>query len=348
MLQMPGEAEQKSHVFLVHSGENYPQVAHRLEKQELIHSARVFRWYVRWHSFFHKNGRLPLLRGEYVLHPRMSLADIVHRLKNGSTIINKLTIPEGNNKFQIAEELEAQSLGSKKEFLKWVEDRDFIREMKLPTFGRGNSPPSSLEGYLYPDTYFVEKNMPEKELVRTMVKRFKEVYSSVREDMEKSPTRKRFQLSEHELIILASIVEKETGAGFERPLIAGVFYNRLRKKMRLESDPTVIYGMWERDKFFKGNIRRKDLRRANPYNTYTIAGLPKGPVSNPGINALRAVLYPKPSEYLFFVSRNDGTHVFSKKYSDHKKAVFRLQKRYRARKGKSWRDLPKELRVQNK
>ena len=189
--------------------------------------------------------------------------------------------------------------------------------------------------------------MSEKELIRAMVNRFKEVYSSIKEDIRKSPAKKEFQLNDHELIILASVVEKETGAGFERPLIAGVFYNRLRKKMRLESDPTVIYGMWERDKFFKGNIRRKDIRNATPYNTYTIRALPKGPITSPGINALRAVLYPKASEYLFFVSRNDGTHVFSKKYADHKKAVFRLQKRTEARKEKSWRDLPKELRVKN-
>jgi UPF0755 protein len=143
-------------------------------------------------------------------------------------------------------------------------------------------------------------------------------------------------LNKHQVIILASVVEKETGAKFERPAIAGVFTNRLKKRMRLESDPTTIYGIWSR---YKGNIRKSDLLEVTPYNTYKIPALPIGPISNPSIEAIEAVLNPSEHEFLFFVSKNDGTHVFSKSYKDHAAAVDSFQKNNQARKGKSWRDL---------
>jgi UPF0755 protein len=130
-----------------------------------------------------------------------------------------------------------------------------------------------------------------------------------------------------ELITLASIVEKETGLAEERPTIASVFLNRLKKGMRLESDPTVIYGI----KDFDGNLTRKDLNRATPYNTYIIRGLPPGPIANPGLEAIRAVLYPAQTDYLYFVSRNDGSHHFSKTLSEHNKAVQIYQKRGKRR-----------------
>ncbi len=180
-----------------------------------------------------------------------------------------------------------------------------------------------------------------------MVRRFNEVYSELSEKQATSKAIKAAGLSSHETVILASIVEKETGAAFERPLIASVFYNRLHKRMRLQSDPTTIYGMWNRDGYFRGNIRRKDLTEPTPYNTYKTPRLPIGPIANPGKNALLAILSPKQSKYLFFVSRNDGTHVFTRNYHDHQKAVNQLQKNPQARRGKSWRDLPEQYKVKN-
>ena len=132
-------------------------------------------------------------------------------------------------------------------------------------------------------------------------------------------------MTRKEIVILASIIEKETGLSSERELISSVFHNRLQKNMRLETDPTIIYGILDRTKTLTKNIRKKDIRRKDDYNTYTFKGFPKGPISNPGKKALIASLTPKKSDYLFFVSRNDGSHVFSKTYSEHVKAVARYQ-----------------------
>jgi UPF0755 protein len=143
-------------------------------------------------------------------------------------------------------------------------------------------------------------------------------------------------LSAHEVVVLASVVEKETGAKEERPQIASVFTNRLRKRMRLESDPTTIYGMWER---YTGNIRKDDLLQLTPYNTYKIPALPLGPIANPSFEAIQAVMAPATTEYLFFVSKNDGTHQFTTNYADHQRAVDEWQRNRSNRAGKSWRQL---------
>jgi UPF0755 protein len=134
------------------------------------------------------------------------------------------------------------------------------------------------------------------------------------------------------------MIEKETGAPEERPLISSVFHNRLEKKMRLQSDPTTIYGIWDR---YQGNLHKADLLERNEYNTYQIPGLPIGPISNPGKEALEAALYPAKSPFLYFVSHNDGTHEFTSPYQDHQAAVRRFQLDPKAKSGKSWRDLAK-------
>jgi UPF0755 protein len=135
------------------------------------------------------------------------------------------------------------------------------------------------------------------------------------------------------------MIEKETGATFERPVISSVFQNRLRKRMRLQSDPTILYGIMEEDGVWKKNIRKKDIQRKTAYNTYRVNGLPKGPIANPGRGSLLAVLEPESTDFLYFVSRNDGTHYFSKTYKEHQKAVRDYQLNRKARQGKSWRDL---------
>jgi UPF0755 protein len=154
-----------------------------------------------------------------------------------------------------------------------------------------------------------------------------------------------FHFTPHQVITLASIVEKETGAADERPLVASIFVNRLRKHMRLQTDPTVIYGIWLANGSWDGKIHRSDLDTPNDYNTYQMDGLPPGPIASPGLNAIKSVLNPANSEYLYFVSKNDGTHVFSKDYSTHQKAVQTTQLDPKAREGKSWRNLPAEKRA---
>ena len=178
----------------------------------------------------------------------------------------------------------------------------------------------SLEGYLFPETYRLARGLSAREVVTTLVHQFHEAWEEI------APQAEANGMSMREIVILASIIEKETGTAEERPRIASVFLNRLRRGMRLESDPTVIYGIPD----FDGNLRRRDLEnRGNPYNTYRIRGLPPGPIANPGADALRAVLHPEDTDYLYFVSRNDGTHWFSTTYSEHVNAVNRYQKRRR-------------------
>jgi UPF0755 protein len=178
----------------------------------------------------------------------------------------------------------------------------------------------SLEGYLFPDTYFVSRDMAPRQIIDLMVKRFWEVYHDLVEH-------RQVEMPLRDVVTLASIVEKETGLPEERPVIASVFLNRLKRKMRLESDPTVIYGI----KDFDGNLKKKDLDLPGPYNTYCHFGLPPGPIANPGRESLRAVLTPAETEYLYFVSKNDGSHHFSATLSEHNRAVARYQKRRQSR-----------------
>ena len=193
--------------------------------------------------------------------------------------------------------------------------------------------PPSLEGYLFPDTYHFVKRASTREIIWAMYDNFKRNFNgSIAEEA------RRQGFTRHQFVTLASIVEKETGSPSDRALISSVFRNRLAKKMRLESDPTTIYGMWER---YTGNIRRSDLREMTPYNTYMVSGLPLGPIANPGRAAFKATLHPAQTRYLFFVSRNDGTTHFSETFREHGKAVQQYQKTPRERAGKSWRDLHK-------
>jgi UPF0755 protein len=222
--------------------------------------------------------------------------------------MHSITIPEGYSLKQIADLLEESGLIKGDEFLSKTEDPDTTVRyaLKSPT----------LEGYLYPDTYHFAKGQSASVLIDLMVSRFRQVTTPFME-------RVRFVgLTLHEVITLASIVEKETGRPEERPVIASVFLNRLMKGMRLESDPTVIYGI--RD--FNGNLTREHLSKSTPYNTYRISGLPPGPIANPGLESIKAVLYPAGTDYLFFVSRNDGTHHFSRTYQEHQTAVEMYQK----------------------
>jgi UPF0755 protein len=175
--------------------------------------------------------------------------------------------------------------------------------------------------------------MTQEEILKAMVKRFQSAWGP--NDEQKA---RELGLTRDQVITLASIVEKETGAPEERPIIAGVFHNRLAKKMRLQSDPTTIYGIWSK---YKGNLHKSDLLDPTPYNTYTVPALPAGPISNPGAEAIRATLNPAVHHYLYFVSKNDGTHIFTGTYEDHSKAVTQFQIDRKAREGKSWRDLKK-------
>jgi UPF0755 protein len=303
--------------FQVKPGEGFSSINGRLGREELISNTRIF------HRYAQINGQMTKFKaGNYIIKSGSNLIDVVNILTSGAGITETVTIPEGKNLFEIADILEKSEITKKDEFIAIAKDMDFAAELGIPA--------ERLEGYLYPDTYHFAKNTPAKEIAKKMVSTF----NAKTKDVDFSTA----NLSKHEIVIMASLVEKETGASFERPRISGVFHNRLKKRMRIQSDPTTIYGIWER---YNGNLRKSDLLDKTPYNTYKISGLPVGPIANPGIEAIQAAIQPEEHSFLYFVSKNDGTHVFSTNLKDHNSAVDYWQKNSRNRKGRSWRDLNK-------
>ncbi|MBU0479606.1 MAG: endolytic transglycosylase MltG [Proteobacteria bacterium] len=265
-------------------------------------------------GFMGVTGRLRA--GEYIFKGGQNPYQVLRLLHQGSMVQRALTIPEGATLQQIAAILDHGGWVKKNQFLKLCKSREFISGLDLSV--------DSLEGYLFPDTYFFERGgvSPEK-IITTMVLRMREILSEIREEHDNL---NGFDL--HKLLTLASIVEKETAQPDERPLIARVFLNRLKKGMKLQTDPTVIYGIEN----FNGNLTRSDLQTPTPYNTYLFKGLPPGPIGNPGKAAILSVLNPAQGAYYYFVSKNDGSHYFSKTLSEHNQAVARFQKRLYSRK----------------
>ena len=251
-----------------------------------------------------------LQAGEYLFSPGQTPDQILRVLAAGSTVRWSVTIPEGANIYQLADILAEGGWGERDLFLELVRDPDIL--------ARHGVRAASLEGYLFPDTYQLLRGQNPREIIGLMVERGRQVRQELGDLRDNA-----LGLSPHEVLTLASIVEKETAAPEERPLIAQVFLNRLQQSMRLQTDPTVIYGLAD----FDGNLTRKDLETPSPYNTYLINGLPPGPIANPGRAAPAAVLHPASESYLYFVSKNDGTHYFSRDLAEHNRAVLKYQKR---------------------
>jgi len=252
-----------------------------------------------------------LRAGEYELTGSMTLDDIVTKLAKGDVVRRTITFPEGSD-LQTMARLAAAGGIVLEDFLKAARDPAPIRDLDPAA--------TDLEGYLFPDTYDLTKRPdPAADLVTRMVKRFREVIT---------PELPRIQasgMSLREVVTLASVVELETARVEERPRIAAVFRNRLRIRMPLQTDPTVIYAL-KKAGTYDGNIRRVDLAVDSPYNTYRYPGLPPGPIASPGREAIRAVLQPADVRDLYFVSRNDGSHAFSANLADHNRAVTQYQR----------------------
>jgi len=250
--------------------------------------------------------------GEFSLPTGMKPLELLENLISAKSLQHKITIAEGLNAEEIANIFASQKWCGREEFLELIRNPAFISQFDIGS-------PASLEGYLYPDTYYLTRipTLDTKEIIAMMVGRFHQIWQGLTKDSPKDGK------AMHETIILASIVEKETAAAEERVRIASVFYNRLKLGMRLQSDPTVIYGIPD----FSGNITRKDLRTPSPYNTYLLPGLPAGPICSPGKHSIAAVLYPASEDFLYFVSKNDGTHHFSKNLREHNRAVQRYQRK---------------------
>lgn len=309
-------------IFEVQKGQSFYFVTRRLSETGLITDENKFRWLGRITGY-----SAEIRAGEYLLDKGMRPLEILEEISSGQSIERPITIQEGLNIYEIANLLEKRNLGKAKTFLTLAKDRVFIQDL----LGQGLS---SLEGYLYPETYNMTKFTSERTLIKTMVENFKKTFSEIEKESARD-----FSTSRHAIVTLASIIEKETGAPFERPMISSVFHNRIQKGMRLQSDPTIIYGQLDVNNVFLSNIRKSDIVAPTKYNTYTVKGLPYGPISNPGREALKATISPAKSSFFYFVSKNDGTHVFSETYEQHLKAVRAYQLDRAARQGKSWRDL---------
>jgi UPF0755 protein len=303
------------HNFSIHPGETFAKINYRLKQQDLISSSQLF------HRICQTRGILTKFKsGDYIITPGTNMLELTDLLTSGSSITIRVTVQEGLNLYQIGDKLQKLGITQKDKFINASFNQKLLQQLRIDSH--------SVEGHLYPETYHFAKNVPASYVVKTMVAQFRQKMESLGYSLE-TPL-------PHHILILASIVEKETGAGHERPRIAGVFHNRLQRKMRLQSDPTTIYGIYQD---YKGNLKKSHLKMRTPYNTYRIRGLPKGPISNPGLTAIKAALKPEQHKYLYFVSRNDGTHLFSSTYKEHLKGVQKFQKMRKYRKGRSWRDL---------
>ena len=254
-----------------------------------------------------------LQAGEYRFDRPMNPREVIDKIARGDVFMRPVTFPEGLTLRQMSQIYERDGLGSAAEFVKAAQNAALIREVDPSA--------TDLEGYLFPNTYSLPRKSTAGELVQRMVTAFRDALTP--ELVERAAAR---GLSVRQLVTLASLVEKETAKPDERPVVAAVYSNRLRIGMGMQCDPTVIYAL-ERAGRYTGNLTREDLRFDSPYNTYRYAGLPPGPIASPGRASLEAAANPADVPYIYFVSRNDGSHVFSTTLDEHNRNVFEYQKK---------------------
>ena len=288
---------------VIPKGASVRDVARILHRSGVIKSERMFELFVRVAGKQRK-----IKAGTYEFSFPISPAELLAKLTRGEQKLVKITIPEGLTIREIDELLAEKGLIRRGELARLGYDPDVAKRYGIDA--------KSLEGFLFPDTYLVRRDVEPEELIEIMLKRFWEVFdANLRAEAESRG------MSVLEAVTLASMIEKETGVDSERPLISAVFHNRLKKGMKLQCDPTVIYGL----ESFDGNLTKEDLKNPHPYNTYVHGGLPPGPICNPGRASLVAAVRPADVNYLYFVSRGDGTHYFSSTYSEHWNAVLKYQ-----------------------
>ena len=290
-------------------GSTFPEIEKILTEKGVIRYPLAFRILV-----IGSMSATKLRHGEYAFPAPPSGLELLEKLVSGDVAKYQVTIPDGSTLFDIARILGNMELADPAEFL------ETVRSPALP--GQLGIPARTLEGFLFPDTYLFVKNMPADEIIGVLVHRFRRKFTP---EMEEKAEEAGFTLEE--IVTIASIIEKETGMEAEKPLVSAVIRNRLSLGMPLQMDPTVIYGLQK----FGGSLTKKDLRKHHPYNTYLNPGLPPGPISNPGLTSLVAAVEPADTDYLYFVSRNDGSHQFSRTLREHNKAVAMYRKGKRAK-----------------
>jgi UPF0755 protein len=286
-------------VFDFSSGYTMKKISEELAESRIIGSATLFSLYARLEKADEK-----VQAGTYKLTDNMSPQEILSKLVNGDVFEVRFAVPEGYSIFQIAELLDKQNIVPKETFLRQCFSHTLLTELEIRA--------KSVEGFLSPRTYTIKPGMDATALIKEMVAQFRSTY-----DHRFAEQARRLQLSELEVLTLASMIEKEAVIPAERPLIASVFHNRLKNNMPLQSDPTSVYGI----RAFAGKISKRDILRVTPYNTYRIKGLPPGPIGNPGEASIEAVLFPAQTPYLYFVARKDGSHQFSATLEEHNRAV---------------------------
>jgi UPF0755 protein len=296
----------RGEVVLLRPGWSTRHIALELKSAGVIHSANAFLLY---HYVVKPRS---LKAGEYQFDGFASAVQVHSRLVRGDVLTHTVVIPEGFNMFDIANAIEAAGLGPKEDFLKAArEETSLVHDIDPQA--------TSLEGYLFPDTYEFTRTQSMSDVAAVMVRRFRQEARDIGLIAPNGGTAGAAvpaAADVHRIVTLASIVEKETAAAEERPLVASVYQNRLSKRIALNADPSIIYAALLSGKY-QGTIYQSDLKSNSPYNTYRYAGLPPGPIANPGRDSLKAALHPASSDYYYFVSDNNGHHRFARTLSEH-------------------------------
>jgi len=299
--------EDEAVLYEIPKGRTVKGIGLDLESRGIIQSADLFWLYTRI-----KGKTKSLKAGEYSFDHPVSLVEVVRKLESGDIHYHRVTIPEGLDVVETSSLFVEAGFGSHSEFESAVQLVDLVDRLDTKA--------ENLEGYLFPDTYFLTRGTSAPEIVQRMVTRFLEFWT---EDLDKRA--KELEMSPRQVVTLASLIEKEAALVHERELVSAVFHTRLARGIRLACDPTVIYAV-KQIKEYDGVINRSDLDLDSPYNTYLYPGLPPGPIASPGAQSISAALNPAEADYLFFVSKNDGSHIFSKTYAEHSRAVRQYQR----------------------
>jgi UPF0755 protein len=304
---------------LLRPGYSSRRIAIELRRAGVIHNERVF-WL--WHALHHKRS---LKAGEYQFDRQADLPQVYDRIARGDIYFHVVTIPEGYTMFDIAKEIEDAGLGSAADFLHVAETQTQLISDLAPQA-------TSLEGYLFPNTYQFTRTQTLEEMAAAMVHQFRQVaqqiglspsHPSSNTGPDFSPNSDPNSVANPdvaEIVTMASIVEKETAVSEERPLVAGVYYNRLAQRMALDADPSVIYAELLAGTY-QGSLHHADLSVNSPYNTYRFPGLPPGPIGNPGRSSLAAALHPESTDFLYFVADGNGHHRFAHSLEEHNRNV---------------------------
>ena len=302
-LKSPGETI----VFQIRPGQSFARIVDELHEQNIISHPRLFIWLAKL------TGKTTSVKaGEFRIDTGWSRLALLDHLHSGRVVLHKLNIPEGLTWWQTAKRIDQSGLAPYDSFSRQVHNQTLLQRFNIPA--------PSAEGFLFPETYHLSRTGPHRAqtILTVMLQEFRE-QTDKHLWPDKRPNPKRLL----EIVTLASLVEKETAVPKERDRIAGVYRNRLQRGMRLQCDPTVIYGLGPE---FDGNLTKKDLKdRSNEYNTYAHAGLPPGPICSPGLASLQAALHPEDHEYYYFVAKGDGSHKFSKTLREHNRAVRKYQ-----------------------